>query len=102
MSIASSSEFERRRELWARMRLDLAAHGVPHEAWPQRMPRIYHSYTVRRPGPRQPDIGGIQICLGRQCYYVLRPIGENHGAMVPWNGDAAGAWAWAKRMAGWP
>ena len=79
------------------MRRDLHASGVPRVAWLQRLPRIYHSYTVRLRAPHWLEgLNGIQVWMAPEQYYVLRPPGSSHGAPVAWNDDAAG-----ERLAGW-
>ena len=103
MSVASSSELLLRRELWDVMRVDLAAAGVPVEAWPRRLPRIYHAYTVRSRGPGRAP---VQVLLAVRGFLVPRPLPEwdrGHSVHVAWDNflDVASAWAFAKRVAGW-
>ena len=96
MSIVSVSDIERRDEIWHRVRRDLAAFGVPLEAWPQQPPSCYGGYTVRRRG-----LPSIQVFLIKQAYWIHRP-GADHGEYVMWRGNPAHAWRDAKRICGWP
>ena len=101
MSVASSSELLLRRELWDVIRVDLAAAGVPMEAWPRRLPRCYNVYTVRT-GGRAP----VQVLLAVRAFDVPRPLPEwdrGHSKRIGWDDfpDVASAWAFAKRVAGW-
>ena len=84
-------------ELLARMRRDLHAFGVPRVAWLQRLPRIYHSYTVRLRSPHwREGLNGIQVWTAPEQYYVRSPPSSSNGAPVAWNGHAAG-----ECLAGW-
>ena len=97
MAIASSSDFERRIALLQEMRRDLAAAGVPVEAWPRRLPRGYHAYTVRSAGGAR-----IQVLLQAERFLVPYPFPpRGHSVTIPWRGNAAQAWEDAKRVAQW-
>ena len=98
MSIASCSELERRQALWQEMRGDLVAAGVPVEAWPVRIPRIYEAYTVQSPAGVR-----IQALLRREAFLVPRPHDppRRHSEIIDWEGNAAQAWEEAKRRARW-
>ena len=95
MSTASASDIERQDEIWHRVRIDLAAFGVPLEAWPERPPSCYGAYTVSRRG-----LPSIQVLLIKQAYIVHRP-GADRWEYVMWHGNPANAWRDAKRIGGW-
>ena len=83
MAIASESDWERRIALLQEMRRDLAFAGVPVEAWPRRLPRIYNAYTVRSPVNRAP----IQVLLVVEQFLVPYPFPpQGHSVMIAWRG----------------
>ena len=101
MSVASSSDRTLREELWAVMRADLVAVGVPVEAWPRRLPRIYHAYRVR-----SAEGSSIEVLLAVRTFAVIRPVppwDNGHSVVVRWGHcpDVTSAWAFAKQVAGW-
>ena len=101
MSIASSSEDVLRWELWAEIRQDLINFGVPAEAWPRRLPRIYHVYNVRRHG------AWVQVLLAVRTFVVPRPLPEwdrGHSVFIRWDDypTVDAAWGFSKRVSGWP
>ena len=105
MSVASSSaiaeaqaEHDRRMALWDVMTWDLRAAGVPLEAFPRRLPRIYEAYTVKSTAPASVR---IQVLLRRGAFLVANPPGYNRSPIIEWDGNAAQAWDDAKRVAGW-
>ena len=83
------------------MRPDLVAAGVPVEAWPRILPRIYHVYRVRGA-----EGSSIEVLLAVRTFAVIHPV-------LPWNTrgtktirwdhypDVPSAWAFAKQVAGW-
>ena len=98
MAIASSGEFSRRVGLYHQMRADLLAAGVPHEAWPRRLPRTYGIYDTRSLATG----AVIQVCMLVRRFLVPRPVpARGHSVTVPWGDDPAGAWERAKELAGW-
>ena len=102
MSIASASDRAARQALLVEMRRDLLAAGVPQEAWPQRLPRIYHAYTVRSAGGAK-----IQVLLAVRKFLVPHPVapwdGGGGSIMIRWDrfDNAELAWTRAKLMCGW-
>ena len=99
MSVASSSELSRRLDVWAELRLDLTAAGVPVEAHPQRPPLCYGPYSVRGPRPERNPIN--VLALVRRFLIPSQVAGGRHGTIIDWGDDAAGAWREAKQWARW-
>ena len=98
MAVASSSAWDIRVRLWHDMRRDLAAAGVPLEAFPQRLPKIYEAYTVRINGPAH--VVRIQVLLRERAYLVPYPPGRDHSLIMNWGDNVAEAWEQARRVAG--
>ena len=101
MSIASSSDWTLRLELWPEIHRDLINFGVPAEAWPRKPPRIYHVYNLRRRG------AWVQVLLAVRRFDVPRPLPEwdrGHGVHIRWDDypTVDAAWDFAKRVSGWP
>ena len=99
MSVASSSEHTRRHELWAELRRDLTAAGLPVEAHPRRPPRCYASYVVVGPRPERNLINVLPLV--RRFLIPSQVTGHSRSTMVDWGDDVAGAWREAKRLARW-
>ena len=90
MSIASSSDWTLRWELWPEIHRDLINFGVPAEAWPRRRRGAW-----------------VQVLLAVKRFDVPRPLPEwdrGHGVHIRWDDyptvDAASDFA--KRVSGWP
>ena len=82
MSIASSSDWTLKWELWPEIHGDLINFGVPAEAWPRKPPRIYHVYNLRRRG------AWVQVLLAVRRFDVPRPLPEwdrGHGVHIRWD-----------------
>ena len=92
-----------RREVWARMRPDLIAAGVPHEAWPRRLPRLYNLYDKKS---QNSDVK-IQVLLAVRKFKIIWPKDERGyrepSTRVHWDSfpDVAAAWDHAKQLSGW-
>ena len=97
MSAASSSELTRRLDVWAELRRDLTAAGVPVEAHPRKFALCYGSYSVRGPRPERNHI--IVLALVRRFPIPSQVTGGRHSTIIDWGDDAAGAWREAKRLA---
>ena len=99
MSAASSSELTHRLDVWAELRRDLTAAGVPVEAHPQKPPLCYGSYSVRGPRPERNPINVLAIV--RRFLIPSQVTGGRHSTIIDWGDDVAGAWREAKRLARW-
>ena len=98
MALASSYAWEIIVRLWHDVRMDLRAAGVPREAFPQRLPKIYEAYTVRINGPAH--VVRIQVLLRRRAFLVPYPLGRGHSLIINWGDNVAEAWEQARRVAG--
>ena len=99
MSVASSSEITYRLEVWVQLRQDLAAEGLPPEAFPQRLPRCYHSYGIR--GPR-PEKNVINVLAARRAFLVPSQVtGKGQSTLIAWGDDPVAAWRQARILSRW-
>ena len=99
MSAASSLDLTHRLEAWHQLRQDLAAEGLPAEVFPQRLPRCYHSYGIRGPGPER---NVINVLAARRAFLVPSQVtGESRSTILGWGGDPVAAWRQAKALARW-
>ena len=99
MSVASSSELTYRLDIWAQLRQDLSAEGLPPEVYPQRLPRCYHSYGIQG---RRPEKNVINVLAWRRAFLVPSQVtGRSMSTHINWGDDPVAAWRRAKDLAKW-
>ena len=100
MSIASSSDFDRRAQAWTQARAELVLLGVPSDAWPRRTtPLLMYTYWLHNPLDRLPRIA---VLLTVQRFEIpSQDLGTEHSVCFPFGDDAHAAWEACKRRAGW-
>ena len=72
---------------------------LPWDAHPQGPPPCYGSYSVRGPLQKRKPIN--VLLLARRFLIPFQVTRGNHGIIIDWGDDAAGAWRDAKRLARW-
>ena len=99
MSVASSSELTYWLEVLVQLREDLVAEGLPHEVFPQKLPRCYHSYGIRGPRPEKNVINVLPVV--RAFMVPSQVTGNRHSTLIAWGDDTVAAWHQARVLARW-
>ena len=83
---------------------DLEEIGIPPEAWPCKLSRGHHNYTVRGPKFGAHNGARIEVQLKERKFY-LKSLSNSRTMVgtpsIGWKGSVAEAWTVAMERSGW-